>query len=200
VEFVRVVLRHHRLAALLCTALTLITALTATTAAAPERWYVESVVFVQEPVAVHRLANPFAPAPASSERELASIPEILTSREKLVVLAKRAGLLDSWALGRPPLLRLKDRLMQRVRPISDQDRLDALVAMLEKRVVVWAGDSKITIAAEWSSPEVAQLLVRTHLDILVQLRNEREAHTYEEAARSLDEQHEGLTAEMTARV
>ncbi|MFZ5446251.1 MAG: hypothetical protein ACOZQL_40060 [Myxococcota bacterium] len=198
-EFFRVVLRHHRLAAILCAALTLVTALVANDAA-PEKWYLESVVFVQEPAAVHRLANPFAPAPNSSERELAAIPEILLSREKLVVLAKRSGLVDSWTLGRPWALRLKDRLMERIRPISEKDRLDALVAMLERKVVVWTADSRVMIAAEWSSPEVARLLVQTHLDILLQLRNEREAKTYEEAARSLDEQHEGLSSEMTARV
>ncbi len=197
-EFLRVVLARHRLFAIGCAVLTAAVAGLASLAAAPT-YYAEGTLYVVEPAAVHRLANPFAPVPSSS-RELADVPEVLTSREKLVALVKRTGLLDSWDRGRPPLLRLKDGVMDRLRgPIDEKERLEALVAMLERRVIITVQGSRVKVAAEWTSSEVAHSLVETQMGALMRLRMQREAKTLEEAARSLDEQHEGVRTEMTAR-
>ncbi|MBL8914985.1 MAG: hypothetical protein JNM17_30045, partial [Archangium sp.] len=86
--FVRLVLDHHRIAAIVSALLTGIAAILASTLV-PDLYYVEATVYVQEPAAVHRLANPFAAVP-SSRRELEDVPELLASRDKLVSLAKRS--------------------------------------------------------------------------------------------------------------
>jgi uncharacterized protein involved in exopolysaccharide biosynthesis len=197
--FVRLALKHHRLAALVCAALTALTAVVASTAV-PDLYYVETTVYVMEPVAVHRLANPFAPVP-QSKKELLDVPELLLSREKLVALVKRSGLLDQWALGRPWVLVLKDQVQEEISgPIDEKDRLDALVAMLERRLDVQVDGQKVKISAEWTSRDVAKTLVTTQLGALMQLRMQREAKTLEDAAAALDEQLAGVRAEMSARV
>lgn len=196
---VRLCLDHHRVAALVCALLTALAAALASTAV-PDLYYVEAIVYVQEPAAVHRLANPFAAVP-SSRRELEDVPELLASREKLVSLAKRSGLMDRWDVGRPWLLKQKDALQAKLRgEVSEEDRLDALVAMLERRVVVEVDGNKAKVSAEWTSREMATVLVQTQLGQLTQLRMQREAKTLAEAARALDEQLSMVRAEMTQRV
>lgn len=197
--FVRLVLDHHRIAAIVSALLTGIAAILASTLV-PDLYYVEATVYVQEPAAVHRLANPFAAVP-SSRRELEDVPELLASRDKLVSLAKRSGLMDQWDVGRPWILKQKDVLQEKIRgPIDEADRLEALVAMLERRVNVEIDGNKAKVSAEWTSREMATILVQTQLGALMQLRMQREGKTLEEAAKALDEQLSMVRAEMTQRV
>lgn len=197
--FLRLALKHHRTAALVCALLAVVSGLTASTAV-PDLYYVEAMVYVAEPVTVHRLANPFSPVP-QSRRELSDVPEVLLSREKLVALVKRSGLLEQWERGRPWPQKLKDRLMEKVRgPIAEKDRLEALVAIVERRVNVEVDGQRVFVSAEWTDPDVAKLLVKTQMSALMRLRTQREAKTMEEAAHSLDEQLAGVQAEMSARL
>ncbi len=197
-ESSRVVFRRYRLAAVGCVGLAAASAFLAAQAT-PELYPVEAQVLMVEPVAVHRLANPFAPVP-SSRHELADIPELLRSRDRLVAIVKRTGLVDQWNVGRPWPLRLKDRLQTMVMgPMTEKDRLDALVAMVDKRLFVTTEGSKVRIAAEWSSRELALALVDNTLGTLLQLRAQREGKTLQDAAESLDRQYEVVVGEMTER-
>ncbi|MFT3710230.1 MAG: hypothetical protein QM817_21595 [Archangium sp.] len=197
--FVRLALDHHRVAAVVAALVTALTAMVASTLM-PDLYYVEATVYVQEPAAVHRLANPFAAVP-SSKRELEDVPELLQSRQKLVALVKRSGLMDQWEVGRPWILREKDALRARfLGEISEEDRLEALVQMLERRVNVTVDGNKCTVAAEWTSLQTATVLVQTQLGALMQLRMQREAKTLDEAAAALDQQLEMVRAEMASRV
>ena len=197
-EFLRTVLGRYRVAVVGCVALTLLTALLASQAV-PELYPVEAQVLMVEPVAVHRLANPFAPVP-SSKRELADIPELLRSRERLVAIVKRTGLVDQWDLGRPWPLLLKDRLQTALLgPIDEKDRLDALVQMVDKRLFVGVEGNKVRISAMWTTPALSQALVENTLGTLLQLRTQREGKTLQDAAESLDRQYDGVRTEMTER-
>lgn len=197
-EFFRAVLARYRITVVGCVALTLLTALLASQAV-PELYPVEAQVLMVEPVAVHRLANPFAPVP-SSKRELSDIPELLRANERLVAIVKRTGLVDQWDVGRPWPLLLKDRLQALVLgPMNEKDRLDALVQMVDKRLFVGVEGNKVRIAAMWTTPELSQALVDNTLGTLLQLRTQREGKTLQDAAESLDRQYEGVLKEMTER-
>ena len=197
-EFFRTVLSRYRVTVVGCVALMLLTALLASEAV-PELYPVEAQVLMVEPVAVHRLANPFAPVP-SSKRELADIPELLRSRERLVAIVKRTGLVDQWDLGRPWPLLLKDRLQTAVLgPMDEKDRLDALVQMVDKRLFVGVEGNKVRIAAMWTTPALSQALVENTLGTLLQLRTQREGKTLQDAAEALDRQYEGVRTEMNER-
>jgi hypothetical protein len=152
-----------------------------------------------EPVVVHRLANPFAPVP-SSRRELAEVPELLRSRERLVAIVKRTGLLDQWDAGRPWPLRIKDRVVAAIfGPMSEEDRIDALVGMLDKRLSVTVEGNKVLIQARWTTRELSLALVQNTLGTLLQLRALREGKTLQEAADALDVQYNSVLQEMTER-
>ncbi len=197
-DFFRTVLSRYRITVVGCVALTLLTALLASEAV-PELYPVEAQVLMVEPVAVHRLANPFAPVP-SSEGELEGIPELLRANERLVAIVKRTGLIDQWDLGRPWPLRLKDRLQAAVLgPMSEKDRLDALVQMVDKRLFVGVEGNKVRIAAMWTTPQLSGALVDNTLGTLLQLRTQREGKTLQDAAEALDRQYEGVRTEMNDR-
>lgn len=198
-EFVAFALRRYRLAASACAALAAACAGLASQAV-PEVFPVTAEVLVIEPVAVHRLANPFAPLP-SARHELAEVPELLRSRERLVAIVKRTGLLDQWDRGRPWPLRLKDRLLERlVGPVPEHERLDALAAMLDARLSVTVQDgNRVRIACGWSAPELSLRIVENAVGSLMQLRTQREGNSLDEAAVALDRQLELVRTEMHDR-
>lgn len=197
-QFVSVAWRRHRAGALACGALSLGVTVLATWAL-PTTWVVEAEVFVAEPSAVHRLANPFAAVP-DARAELKELPETLRSRERLVSMVKRTGLLDHWESSRPAPLRLKDALLERLRgPVSEKDKLDALVAFLDKRFFVTVKGERVRVGVEWPSPEMARALVDASLWALLNQRVSREAVTLDKAAQDLDEQRAGVQAEMVVR-
>ncbi len=198
-EFPRIVFKRYRWAALLCALLSGACAFLASQAV-PEMYPVEAQVLVVEPVVVHRLANPFAAVP-SSQNELKDVPELLRSRERLVSIVKRTGLMDQWDNGRPWPLKLKDRLQTSLfGPVEEKDRLEALVAILDKRLSVTVEGNKVRIFVEWPSPELALALVENTLGTLLQLRAQREGKTLQDAADALDVQLLSVRGEMDERV
>jgi hypothetical protein len=197
-EFSRIAFRRYRWAALFCALLTVGCAMLASEVA-PALYPAEAQVLMVEPVMVHRLANPFAPVPSSS-KELAEVPELLRSRERLVSIVKRTGLMDQWSQGRPWPLKLKDRALEAVvGPMSEADRLEALVTLVDKRLSVSVEGSKVRIVARWNSPELAMALVENTLGTLLQLRAQREGKTLQDAAEALDTQYDSVRKEMNER-
>ncbi len=197
--FLRVALRRHRRAAGFCA---LVTALVGALVwwSVPALWRVDADLYVAEPTTIHRLANPFAAVP-DTRNALRDLPEQLTSKEQLVALVKRVGLVDQWQNARPLPLRLKDHLLEKLRGTgpSDEDVLDALVAMLDKRLDVGVTNDHVRIGVEWPSREVAFGLVEASVGTLQHLRENRDAEAVEAVARSLDDQLAGVQAEVGTR-
>jgi hypothetical protein len=197
-EFLRITLREHRVAAL---AAALGTALVASLTAASRAptWRVEADLFISEPQLVHRLANPFAPPPPPGEG-LNELPEQLTERKLVVALVKSEGLVDRWSASRPWPLRLKDRLQTALLgPVAEKDTLDALVAMVEKRLEVERKDHKVHVHLDWPEPEPALGMMRTLVGRLERGELTGEVSALEASARNLDDQLAAVRGEVEAR-
>ena len=196
--FLRVVLKRHRQAAIVCA---LITACVGALvySAIPSIWRIGADVYVAEPITIHRLANPFAPVPSPKDG-LNELTEQLTSHEQLVALVKRVGLVDQWQNSRTPPQRVKDKLVELIRgPPNDEDVLDALVAMLEQLLTVDVTKDHVHIWVEWPSREVAFGLVEASVATLQHLRESRDAEALDAVARSLDDQLAGVHSEIVTR-
>lgn len=197
-QLLRVTLARHRAAAVWCAGLTAAVGL-AVGASLPEQWFSEAELAVYEPMLIHRLANPFAPAPRDREG-LAELPEMLTSRERLVAFVKRTGLLDQWASSRPLALRLKDQALAAVRgPVPEKDALDALVALLEKRLHVTVVGNRVYVSVVWSTQQAAFGLASAAVAELTGQRESREVRALNSAASTLEEQLAGVRAELQTR-
>lgn len=192
-------LARYRTPALAAAACTLLTGwLVAQTRS--ERWVAWAELYVHEPAAIHRLANPFTTAPRSSDG-MKELEPWLTSRERLVAMVKDTALLDRWGPGRPWPLQLTDRLRARLKgPIAEKDLLDALVELVDHRLDVTVDGQHVRIAVEWSSPDLAQALLASEVDALLRERESHEVRALEEAADALDEQVAGVQAEMVNRL
>src|SRR5262249_60502724 len=84
--------------------------------------------------------------------------EIL-KRDNVLALIEETKLLERWDAERGLLLRLKDRAVGVFTgPVSEQDRIRAVVGVVEKRVMVSADDTTITITVDWPNAKTAHHL------------------------------------------
>lgn len=164
--FVGNALRRHPLLALLVFVSTATLALGAAKYL-PRTYYTQTSILAKRNFMLAALVNPertnkLDPEPPSpmrpndvDERTRAAAEEVL-QRENLVSIIKKVNLMDRWESTRPPLLRVKDSVMRMLRgPVSEEDRLDGLVGMLEKNISVDTDGGKVTIGVVWNDPQVA---------------------------------------------
>lgn len=198
-QVLRLSLSRHRIAGAVA-AFACLLAVGLVHAVMPEVWRVQAQVLVAESSTLYRLTAPFDAVPRLNDG-IKELPEELTSKARLVALIKRVGLIDQWESTRPWPIRLKNQLMEKVRgPVSDADRLDALVAMLDQKLNVWTERDKVFISCEWPQRDVAVAMVQGTLLALQQLRLERDVKAIESSAQALDAQREGVEAEMQQRL
>ncbi|MGD0675498.1 MAG: hypothetical protein ABSC94_08775 [Polyangiaceae bacterium] len=88
--------------------------------------------------------------------------DMIRRRENLMSLAKELNLLQRWDETRPPLLRLKDRVLALVGPkVTEQERVLGLVQYLETKIKVDADQNGLTIAVQWPSALMSYEIVNT---------------------------------------
>jgi hypothetical protein len=132
----------------------------------PAIWRAQGEVVATEPVVLTSLVSPFAALPAA-DLALSGLPERLTSHQRLVALAKGAGLIDRFSGLRPPLLRLRDAVEARLRgPMTEPEVLEAVVELLRERVTVTVSGRRVSVEAEWTDPDTALALASAELDAL----------------------------------
>jgi uncharacterized protein involved in exopolysaccharide biosynthesis len=154
----RAPLRHRRLAA----AVFLLGALVTTAAAivTPRVYVVNTRILAQRNLVMPSLGNPRRSVPSDSDAPTRAANEVILGRDNLVAIIKETDLLARWDSERGAAFRLKDRVAAAVRgPLTEEDRMRALVGVLEKRLRVQADDSTIRISLEWSHPETAYRIV-----------------------------------------
>jgi capsular polysaccharide biosynthesis protein len=87
--------------------------------------------------------------------------EAVMSREALVAIIQQTGLLKEWDARRPFLMRAKGRVMDMVRrPLTNEEKTDALVEMLKQHMWVNSDEGTVTIGAAWPDPEMAYRIVQ----------------------------------------
>jgi DNA-binding response OmpR family regulator len=116
----------------------------------PKRYFAEARIWAEGSELASRLATPGLPPPEAATPPTRSAPETVLRRDNLVALIDQTDLMDNWDLSRVPILRLKDRLtsLVRGRPTKD-DKMNALVGMLEKQLKVGTGEGIVTISIIW---------------------------------------------------
>jgi uncharacterized protein involved in exopolysaccharide biosynthesis len=89
-----------------------------------------------------------------------SAPTDILNDSNLVALMKDAEVVERWDLERAPVMKLKDRIFERIfGKVPQEDFERGLVAMLAKRLSVTTDDNTITIRAEWQNRQGAYRLV-----------------------------------------
>ncbi|MBK7857915.1 MAG: hypothetical protein IPJ65_04665 [Archangiaceae bacterium] len=157
----------------------------AITALLPRTYRAETRLLASQNQVIRALGNPRSSLP--SEEPIRAAREIIFAHDNLVSLMKQTNLLQHWEETRPPLLKLRDKLAQLIRgKPSDEDKVEALVGTLEKRLKVETDQQTVTISVEWPDAKTAYLLVDTALQNFLETRHVTEMTAISEALSILE--------------
>jgi len=137
-------------------------------------------------VLMTRLVSPFSSLPPEA-LALEGLGDRLTSHDRLVALAKGAGLVDRFGGLRAPLERAWAAAEARLRrPLTEGEVLEAVVELLRERVQVAVHGRHVTLSVEWTDRATALELANAELDALTHGLVDLELEASIDAAASTD--------------
>lgn len=153
----------------------------------PKVYSVEGTLLAQRNQLMASLGNPYRTVPGDADAPTRAASELVRSRENLVSLIKQTNLMDEWDRTRAPILRIKDSVMQALRgPMDEEEKLDALVGVLEQRLWVSTGDGTVTIGINWPDAQGAARLVEAAVQNFLETRHVAEVSTIAETISILE--------------
>lgn len=152
----------------------------------PKTYHVEAQLLAQRNTVMPALGNPGRTVPVEADTPTRAAAETVLRRDNLLNLMKQTDLLNRWELDRNPALRLKDVVVNAISPPSEEDRLNAMIGLLEKRLTVTTGDSTVTIAIDWPNAQLGFKLVDTALQNFLEQRHTAEVATIAETITILE--------------
>ncbi|XXF78068.1 chain-length determining protein [Myxococcaceae bacterium GXIMD 01537] len=188
--FVLNALRRHRFLAMFVLALFVGLAVVATKVM-PRSYYVEAKILTERNLIIASLVNPSRTVPRDDDAPTRTAFAQILRRDNLISVVKKAKLVERWDATRAPLQRLKDALTSTLSPpVSEADRLDMLVDMLERAMAVQANRNTgtVTIAVGWPEPQQTQDIAETAQQNFLEARHAAEVTAINEAIGILDSQ------------
>jgi hypothetical protein len=163
-----------------------VVALTASALAVMPRTYdVQTALQVARAPGTTAVASKVAPKEVDSATRAAA--ETVHRHENLVSLLQQTNLLERWNLSRAPLLQLKDWLWERLfRPQTREERVEAFVGLLEKRIWVDADADTVRIGIQFPDPDLAYALVVAAQQNFLEARRTAEISSIEDAIAILE--------------
>ena len=148
-------IRRHRIMSLLLFS-TMVSVATVATLLAPRHFLVETKILAQPNFVMPALNNPRRAVPSESDAPTRLAVEAIMKQDNLTEIIRETNLLAMWSSTRSTGGRLKDFLLDLVgRPLSKQDRMDATVGLLRRRLWVRANEGTVTIGVDWVDPVTA---------------------------------------------
>jgi uncharacterized protein involved in exopolysaccharide biosynthesis len=176
--------RRHRVLTLLAFLLALGLGL-GVTLLLPRTWRAESRLLANQNQVIRALGNPRSSLP--SEDPTRAAREIVFAHDNLVSLIKQTNLMKSWHETRPAVVKLKDLAIELVvGPMSEEDKVDAMVGTLDKRLRVDTDQQTVTISIDWPDAQAAYLLVDTAQQNFLETRHVTEMTAISEALSILE--------------
>jgi len=154
--------------------------------ALPRSYHVEAQLLAQRNTVMPALGNPSRTVPLEADTPTRAATETVLRRDNLLSLMKQTDLMKRWEQDRAPLLRLKDRVMEPLSPLTEEDRVNAMVGLLEKQLKIGTGESTVTITIDWPNAEQAFRLVDQALLNFLEARHQAEVSTIAETIEILE--------------
>src|SRR5438105_1804451 len=168
--------------------------------ALPKEYDSEVKLIGQRNQVISSLAVPGRNMPTDADAPARAAWDTIMRRDNLVALIEQTGLVAHFYAHRSPAGRLKDRINTLLgRDLSEDAKLDVVLGMLEKRLVVssaasWQGEGTVTIGMEWPDPVMAHTLVEAAQQSFIEARHISELSNIAEAI-SILEGHSALMRE-----
>lgn len=184
VGFVLRAVRRHRA---LTAAVFLVVAVLGGTAVLllPKTWHAEARLLANQNQIIRALGNPRSSMP--NEDPTRAARETIFAHDNLEQLIKQTNLLEEWDKSRPFVVHTKDRLTQLFKgPPTPEERMDAMVGTLEKRLRVDTDQQTVTISLDWPDAQMAYMLVETAQQNFLETRHVTEMTAISEALSILE--------------
>ena len=152
----------------------------------PRSYSCEVRILAQRDLVLPALGNPNRAVPRDADSLTRNAADTILQRDNIMAMIKQLDLVDRWVSTRQPALRLKDRIVSVFGPRSDEDRLRDLVGLLEKRLVVGADESSITISVEWPDRQTAFDIITFLQKNFLEARYDANVNVISEAIRILE--------------
>ncbi len=170
--FVRGAMRRHK-ALMAVVFVGIVAAAIAVVFSLPKSYHVEAKVLAHQNSALTvRGDGP------GGESPIRTAAETILRRENLLSLVEQFDLVHYWRAHRSPAERARDAVLGflSTQPDTEQDRIDAMVDRLEKRLSVSTNDNggTVTIAIDWPDPNMACRLVDTAQQNYLESRHAQE--------------------------
>lgn len=140
----------------------------------PKTYHVETKLLAQRNAVMTALSNPGRAVPWDADAPTRAAAETVLRRDNLISLIRQTDLMNEWGRTRAPILRAKDWLTSLIRrPLTEDEKLDSLIGLLEARMIVVAGpvgDGTVTIEIEWANAQMAFRLVEAAQHAFIEAR------------------------------
>ena len=136
----------------------------------PRTYQVDVTILTQNNQALATLVNPNRPR-TGDDGPTRAVEELIRRHDSVVAVVKDSNLLDLREARRAPIMRLKDRLLGFGPKPTEADRLEQLVALFEKNLVVTSDGTTIHLQLDWDDPELAFVLINKTVDNFLEGRN-----------------------------
>lgn len=151
----------------------------------PRTYHAESRLLANNNELIRALGNPRSSLPSQDPTRAAR--ELIFAHDNIVSLIKQTNLMKNWDETRPPVVKWKDAIMRLVvGSPSEEDRVDALVGLLEKKLQVSTDQQTVTISIDWGDAQMAYLLVETAQQNFLETRHVTEMTAISEALSILE--------------
>ncbi|MCC7053615.1 MAG: hypothetical protein IT355_10120 [Gemmatimonadaceae bacterium] len=156
----RAFMRHRKLGTLLLGGLLAMVALAI--AVTPRHYIIKTRFFAEKNFVMPGLSNPERALPTEADSPTRLAAEAVMKRSNLLEIIRQTKLMDNWDQLRSPLGKVKDAVMEVVRgPLTESDRLEAMLGLVEKRLWVEAEDGTVLIGIDWADPALGFRIVQT---------------------------------------
>jgi uncharacterized protein involved in exopolysaccharide biosynthesis len=178
--FLRAPRRHPRFAAAVGASVLFLSVLLA--AVLPRTYTAEVRILAQRNVVL-----PTVEGSLPTEEPTKGVVDEIMKRDSIVALVKGLDLVKRWDATRMPALRLKDLVLGLFHgPLTEDQKVRALVGILEERIAVTAETDSFKVAVEWPDPQAAYDLANAAYTNFLDSRYEMEVGIFTERLRILE--------------
>jgi hypothetical protein len=100
-------------------------------------------------------------SPEEMRNQAKEYEEQVMAHDNIIAIVKQKNLVARWDEMRQPHRRLIDKVNRKLGkpPPSDDEKFEALVAMIQSRMKVWVDATTVTVKLDWSHPDTARDIV-----------------------------------------
>lgn len=151
----------------------------------PRSYHAEARLLANNNELIRALGNPRSALRSDDPTRAAR--ELIYAHDNLVSLIKQTNLLKAWDETRPVVVKVKDKVVHLFTgEPTEEERVDAMVGLLEKRLQVGTDQQTVTIAIDWHDAQTAYLLVDTAQQNFLETRHVTEMTAISEALSILE--------------